>query len=209
VRRRLSRTPRWLALDPEGDYDDLPGVTTCRAFAGGHGEPGPYVVDQVKRFAREEEVRLSLVTDRPADHLAAADALFKVMDLKPEARTVALVVEEAWKLLEGQKLPPEFRRVYYSGNKRGVWAVTVTQDLAQVPKNVRRASKERIFFRVLGGVPDDVAKQMTDEALEKMPTLEVLERDGPEAVKGTHFVTYPADLDPLEGWERAIRGSGG
>lgn len=214
VRRRLSRAPRWIALDPEGEYDDLPGVTVCRAWNEGHGEPGPYARDQVTRLAQPgAEVRIALTADRPADHLACAAALFAVHDTH-DVEPTALVMEEAWKLARGQSLPPELARIYFSSLKRGIFGVTVTQNVQQVPKQIRQSSRARIFFRLDADPPQGVARRIRDEDLEALGELRTLERNGdeeatrhvPDREPPGHYVTDPPELDLDELWQRNIEG---
>lgn len=213
VRQLLAGTPRWVALDPEGDYADLPGVVEAPAWAplGGDGD-GPdaptYAREEIRRLADPDaEVRLSLTADRPADHLALAAALFRLQDAY-ELPTVCLVMEEAWQIAPGQHLPRELKRIFFAGTKRGIWAAVVTQNAQQIPKQIRQAAGSRIYLRLVADPPADMARQLPDDAADRLPELEILTpEDTPE--KGRHYLTDPPGLELEEVWSAQIEGKRG
>ncbi|MFW6193882.1 MAG: hypothetical protein ACOC83_10390 [Gemmatimonadota bacterium] len=196
LQRRLRTKPRWIVLDYDWDrdrYDALPNVRTAR----GVGE----LTAEIRRRAqkRPDTWRVSYRASRPGEYLAAVDAMWalhRTLDLE----TTLLVVEEAHRLLEEHQLPEAAKRVIFQGLKRRLVLVTVSQNVQQVPAQVRHNTDRQVYFRQIGRLPADVRQNLGD-SVERVRHLEPL-TPAHEARRGVHYVFHPNHLDDREQWRQ-------
>lgn len=195
LRRVLAQKPRWIALDLDDEYGPAAAVA---------GEPhlsGVQVVRGVDRLAeairaragsRPDRWRISYRATGPDAYLAGLRAMWS-LHRHLELRTTLVVVEEAHRLLEGHNLPHAYRQLLFRGLKRRLVAVTVSQNVQQVPAQVRQMTDRQVYFRIVGRVPRDVRDNLGDQA-DRLADLEPL-TPAYQARRGVHYVFHPAHLD--------------
>jgi adenosyl cobinamide kinase/adenosyl cobinamide phosphate guanylyltransferase len=196
LQRRLRDKPRWIVLDYDWDrdrYDELPHVRIARGVEE--------LTDEIRRRARErpETWRVSYRASKPGEYLAAVDAMWalhRALDLE----TTLLVVEEAHRLLEEHQLPTAAKRIIFQGLKRRLVLVTVSQNVQQVPAQVRHNTDRQVFFRQIGRLPQDVRQNLGDQ-VDLVRSLEPL-TPAHEARRGVHYVFHPEHLDDREQWRQ-------
>lgn len=196
LQRRLRDKPRWVVLDYDWDrdrYDELPGVRVVR----GVGE----LVDEARRRAsdRPSSWRISYRASSPEEYRAAIRVLW-ALHSRLELDTTLLVVEEAHILLQERKLPDAVKRVLFRGLKRRLVMTTVSQNVQQVPAQIRHNTDRVLFFRQVGRLPADVRKNLGDQ-VDDVRRLEPL-TPAYEARRGVHYVFHPEHLDDREQWRQ-------
>lgn len=196
LQRRLRDKPRWLVVDYDWDvdrYDEIPRVRTVR----GVGE----LADEIRRRAatRPSTWRVSYRASSADEYMAAVPALW-ALHRRLDLETTLLVVEEAHRLLRERKLPTAVRRVLFQGLKRRLVMVTVSQNVQQVPSQIRHNTDRVLFFRQVGRLPADVRQNLGDQ-VDAVRRLEPL-RPAFEARRGVHYVFHPEHLDDRSQWRQ-------
>lgn len=188
VRELLRDLPRWIAIDPQGDYQDT---------ADRHTDHLPQLAEWLIAHRSASRFRVSFGASEDHEAAAALSMLWAAYELEPSRPPPLLVVvDEAHLWTDPRRMMPELGRLVRAGRKWGLALLSITPRDVDIHRDLRVLAAVKVAFRQDGGFSDDFAKSWFAGRLEEVTQLAPLDwprERSPSA--GRHYLTSPRDLD--------------
>ena len=204
VRTLVPLAPRVVIFDPLDDYDGgslkVP-VTILESFRDAAGYYVQHRRDPTMRLVFRGPSTTSFADQErelePFRYMLRLLAHSQRVDRLPP---LALVLEESTFYADRNNPWPEIRAIYLYGRRWRINTISIAQTDVDISTQVRRNSQIVVALRNVK--PSTDAARYFGGDVEKLGRLEKL-TPGTKPVAGTHYLTYPPDIDVAGEWKAA------